>query len=136
MRADSGADDLCPLFIAVLVLARPQHLSAAVAAVSDWSDARGVALGQLGWCLATLQMGAEFLARAQVEELIAGKVSAATLVAGPGHGAVTAPDSSEGPPTPGGSAQVMHERAVLSRFGLAATEHLVAGALLLCLLSC
>lgn len=52
----SGADDLVPLFIWTLVRARPSHLVSVTAAMGRWSDARGVALGQLGWCLATLQV--------------------------------------------------------------------------------
>lgn len=69
----SGADDLVPLFIYVLVRSRPQHLASIALVAQSWADERGVALGQLGWCLATLQTAVEFLFKTSVEDLLHGR---------------------------------------------------------------
>jgi len=66
----SGADDLLPLFIYIFVRSQISHPTAAVACMSDWAEARRIAMGQLDYCLTTFQLAVSFIEDVSVDELL------------------------------------------------------------------
>jgi hypothetical protein len=53
----SGADEMLPVCTWVLIRAGPRHLVSQTEAMQDWLDRHGsFSLGQMGWCLATMQV--------------------------------------------------------------------------------
>lgn len=129
----SGADDLLPLFIYCLSRAQIPHVAALVACVMDWSSMRGVALGQLGYCTATLQTAAEFIVATGVDELLAGNGHSSLVTAAlnqrlttPATGRTRA-ESTEVEPHAAAERRPAHTMVITQRFGISPTEKLVAG---------